>query len=48
MKRREFLVGAAMLAGTMAQSRAGDVPAPAPDRLRGITAFFENEVTSGR
>lgn len=48
MKRREFLVGAAMLAGTMARSRASDVPAPAPDKLRSITAFFENEVTTGR
>ncbi|MDA9434861.1 serine hydrolase domain-containing protein [Bradyrhizobium sp. CCBAU 51627] len=48
MKRREFLVGAAMLAGTMARSRAADIPAPAPDKLRRITSYFENEVTTGR
>ena len=33
MKRREFLVGAALLAGTMARSRAGDIPAPSSDGL---------------
>ena len=48
MKRREFLVGAAMLAGTMARSRAADVPAPSTDGLRRITSFFDNEVTTGR
>ncbi|QOZ44450.1 serine hydrolase [Bradyrhizobium sp. CCBAU 53340] len=48
MKRREFLVGAALLAGGMTRSRAGDIPAPAPDKLRPITSFFENEVTTGR
>lgn len=48
MKRREFLVGAAMLAGTMARSRASDIPAPSADGLRRITSFFENEVTAGR
>lgn len=48
MKRREFLVGAAMLAGTMARSRATDIPAPSADGLRRITSFFENEVTAGR
>ncbi len=48
MKRREFLAGAAMLAGTIARSRATDIPAPAPDKLQRITAFFENEVTTGR
>jgi CubicO group peptidase (beta-lactamase class C family) len=48
MKRREFLVGAAMLAGGMARSRAGDIPAPSADGLRRITSFFENEVTAGR
>lgn len=47
MKRREFLVGAAMLAGTMARSRAADIPAPSADGLRRITSFFENEVTAG-
>ncbi len=48
MKRREFLVGAAMLAGTMARSRAADIPAPSPDGLDRITDYFNNEVTSGR
>ncbi|GGI23524.1 serine hydrolase domain-containing protein [Bradyrhizobium guangdongense] len=48
MKRREFLVGATMLAGTMARSRAGDIPAPSADGMRRITSFFENEVTTGR
>lgn len=48
MKRREFLVGAAMLAGTMARSRATNIPAPSADGLRRITSFFENEVTAGR
>lgn len=48
MKRREFLVGAAMLAGAMARSRAADIPALSADALRRITAFFENEVSSGR
>ncbi|RTE91935.1 MULTISPECIES: serine hydrolase domain-containing protein [Bradyrhizobium] len=48
MRRREFLVGAAMLAGTVAQGRAADIPAPSPDGLDRITAFFDDEVTSGR
>ena len=48
MKRRDFLVGAAMLAGTMARSRATGIPVPSPDGLDRITAFFDNEVTSGR
>ncbi|MEK9283466.1 MULTISPECIES: serine hydrolase domain-containing protein [unclassified Bradyrhizobium] len=48
MKRREFLVGAALLAGTMARGRASSVPSPAPEQLDRITAFFDNEVTSGR
>lgn len=48
MKRREFLVGAALLAGTMAGSRAADVPAPSPEGLDRITDYFNNEVTSGR
>ena len=48
MKRREFLVGAALLAGTMARSRAGDIPAPSSDGLARITAYFDDEVTSGR
>src|SRR3954467_7675402 len=48
MKRREFLVGAALLAGTMARSRAADTLAPSSDGLDRITAYFDNEVTSGR
>jgi CubicO group peptidase (beta-lactamase class C family) len=48
MKRREFLAGAALLAGTMARSRAADIPAPSSDGLDRITAYFDNEVTSGR
>ena len=48
MKRREFLVGAALLAGTMARGRAADIPAPSPDGLARITAYFDNEVGSGR
>lgn len=48
MRRREFLVGAAMLASSMAQSRAADIPAPSSDGLDRITAYFDNEVTSGR
>ncbi|UWU90215.1 serine hydrolase [Bradyrhizobium sp. CB1015] len=48
MRRREFLVGAAMLAGTMARSRAADIPVPSPDGLDRITAFFDDEVASGR
>src|SRR3954466_12589355 len=48
MKRREFLVGAALLAGTMARSRAANIPAPSSDGLDRITAYFNNEVTSGR
>lgn len=48
MKRREFLVGAALLAGTMARGRATDIPGPSPEGLERITAYFDNEVTSGR
>jgi CubicO group peptidase (beta-lactamase class C family) len=48
MKRRDFLVGAALLAGTMARGRAADIPAPSPEGLDRITAYFANEVGSGR
>lgn len=48
MRRREFLVGAAMLAGAIAPSRAVDSPAPSPEGLDRITAYFDNEVGSGR
>ena len=37
-----------MLAGSMARGRAADIPAPSPDGLDRITAYFDNEVTSGR
>lgn len=49
MKRREFLIGAALLAGSMAQGRAAaDIPAPSPEGLDRITDYFNKEVTSGR
>jgi CubicO group peptidase (beta-lactamase class C family) len=48
MKRRDFLVGAALLAGTMARGRAADIPAPSPEGLDRITAYFDDEVRSGR
>jgi CubicO group peptidase (beta-lactamase class C family) len=48
MRRREFLVGTALLATRMAKGRASDIPAPDPDGLDRITAFFDNEVGSGR
>ncbi|KYG98898.1 serine hydrolase domain-containing protein [Bradyrhizobium sp. DOA1] len=49
MRRREFLVGAALLAGSMGRSRAAaNIPAPSPDGLDRITAYFNNEVGSGR
>ncbi|WP_454646239.1 serine hydrolase domain-containing protein [Bradyrhizobium liaoningense] len=48
MRRREFLIGAAMLAGSMARSRASDIPSPSSEGLDRITAYFDNEVTSGR
>ncbi|MCP3477530.1 beta-lactamase family protein [Bradyrhizobium sp. CCGUVB1N3] len=46
--RRTFLAGAALLAGTAVRSRANDIPVPSPDQLERITAFFDNEVTTGR
>ncbi len=46
--RRNFLAGAALLASTVVRSRANDIPAPSPDQLDRITAFFDNEVASGR
>jgi CubicO group peptidase (beta-lactamase class C family) len=48
MRRREFLIGGALLAGSLARSHAADIPAPAPEKLDRLTAFFENEVTTGR
>ncbi|WP_371933141.1 serine hydrolase domain-containing protein [Bradyrhizobium sp. CCGUVB23] len=46
--RRTFLAGAALLAGTAMRSRAKDIPAPSPDQLERITAFFDNEVSAHR
>ena len=37
-----------MLAGSMARGSAADIPAPSPDGLDRITAYFDNEVGSGR
>lgn len=48
MRRREFLVGAALLAGSTMRSRAAAIPAPSSEGLDRITAYFDNEVTSGR
>jgi CubicO group peptidase (beta-lactamase class C family) len=54
MKHARFgsLIGAALsavlLAGTVERSRAADVPAPSPDKLERITAFFDNEVATGK
>jgi CubicO group peptidase (beta-lactamase class C family) len=46
------LMGMAMSAtlstGAIGQSRSVAVPAPAPDKLEAITAFFTNEVATGR
>lgn len=48
MKRRDFLAGAALIAGTMARSRAADIPSPSPAGFDRITAYFDDEVQSGR
>ena len=48
MRRREFLIGGALVAGSLARSRAADIPSPAPDKLDRLTAFFEDEVRTGR
>lgn len=48
MRRREFLVGAAMLAGSMTRSGATAIPAPSSEGLDRITAYFDDEVGSGR
>src|SRR5215467_582716 len=39
---------AALAVGTFAQSRGADVVAPAPEKLELITAFFANEVATGK
>lgn len=53
MKRiRIFLIGlaisAALSAGAFGQSRSADAVTPAPDKLALITAFFTNEVATGK
>ena len=40
-------ISAALSSGAIAQGRA-DAPAPAPDKLEAITAFFNNEVATGK
>ena len=46
------IVRALMLAGaicaTVSSARAADIPAPSPEKLERITAFFNEEVSSGR
>lgn len=48
MRRRDFLMDGALLVGSPAPTRAVGIPSPAPDKLNRITAFFQNEVASGR
>ena len=38
----------AALSTSAARQNGGDVPAPAPDKLEAITAFFDNEVATGK
>lgn len=38
----------ALTAGAIDQARAADTPAPLPDKLEAITAFFANEVSTGK
>jgi CubicO group peptidase (beta-lactamase class C family) len=41
-------ISAALSTGAVGQTRTANVPAPAPDRLEAITAFFNNEVATGK
>jgi CubicO group peptidase (beta-lactamase class C family) len=41
-------LSALLCVGTVARSRAADIPSPSPDKLERITAFFDNEVTTGK
>src|SRR5215470_14384707 len=41
-------ISAALSTGAIGQNRSPDVPAPAPDKLEAITAFFTNEVSTGK
>src|SRR5262245_9062223 len=45
---RVVAVSLALSSGAVGPSRAAHVPAPAPDKLEAITAFFTNEVTTGK
>lgn len=53
MKRLGVVLTAIVVAGSLSggasgQTRAADAPAPAPARLEAITAFFANEVSTGK
>src|SRR5215475_259397 len=41
-------MSAALSTGAIGQSGSADVPAPAPGKLEAITAFFTNEVATGK
>jgi CubicO group peptidase (beta-lactamase class C family) len=41
-------ISAVLSTGAIGQSRRADVPAPAADKLEAITAFFSNEVATGK
>src|SRR5215475_7058623 len=41
-------MSAALSTGGIGHSRSADVPAPAPGKLEAITAFFTNEVATGK
>jgi CubicO group peptidase (beta-lactamase class C family) len=41
-------ISAALSTGAIGQNRAADIPVPAPDKLEAITAFFNNEVATGK
>ena len=41
-------ISAALAADAIGQNRAANVPVPAPDKLEAITAFFNNEVATGK
>jgi CubicO group peptidase (beta-lactamase class C family) len=41
-------ISAALSSAAIAQGRSANVPGPAPDKLEAITAFFGNEVATGK
>jgi CubicO group peptidase (beta-lactamase class C family) len=41
-------IAVALSTASFGQNRAADVPAPAPDKLAAITAFFASEVSTGK